>query len=69
MRMQNDAVDAQPPNVQVDALRFLQKPGAKLGTLSVVVGGVHYMWKCSRSKMFIAIESAAESLRRGEESA
>ncbi len=59
--------DTQAPNVEVESVRFLQKPGSKLGHLSVVVGGVHYVWVCSRARMFTAIESAAESLRRGED--
>ena len=55
------------PDVEVESVRFLQRAGAKTGKLSVVVGGVHHVWNCSRERMFVLIESGLESLRRQEQ--
>ncbi len=63
--MQETATDTKP-DVEVESVRFLQKPGSTIGTLSVVVGGVHYLWPCRRVKMLTAGESMFEVMRRQE---
>lgn len=65
--MQLPDADTQPPNVEVESVRFMQKPGAKHGTLSVVVGGVNYIWKCSRVRMLVAGETLFEAIRKSED--
>lgn len=61
--------DTQPPNVEIDSLRFLQRTGEQIGKLSIVVGGVHYVWNCPRAKMFAFIASGIEALGKQEQSA
>ena len=49
--MREDTTDA--PNVEVESLRYLCKDGAKTGTVSVVVGGVHHLFPCKPDKAAI----------------
>ncbi len=55
------------PDVEISSVRFMQKQGAKLGTLSVVVGGVHYLWPCKRSRALYVVEDIMTALRRDDE--
>jgi hypothetical protein len=61
--------DTKPPTIPfVDSVRFLQRTGDKFSTLCVVVGGVSHMFKCPRERIFYAVESGIEALRKGEQS-
>ncbi len=45
--MSEAAEDAKGRVPQVDSIRYLFREGARIGTVSVVVGGVHYLWPCT----------------------
>ncbi len=55
------------PDVEISSVRFMQKQGAKIGTLSVVVGGVHYLWPCKRTRALFVVEDIMTALRRDDE--
>ncbi len=55
------------PDVEISSVRFMQKRGAKVGTLSVVVGGVHYLWPCKRARALFVVEDIMTALRRDDE--
>ena len=55
------------PDVETSSVRFMQKQGAKIGTLSVVVGGVHYLWPCKRTRALFVVEDIMTALRRDDE--
>lgn len=51
-------------NGEILSVRFLQREGGKTATLSVVVGGVHYLWKVTREQMLVCVESGIEAIRK-----
>ena len=56
-----------PPDVEVSSVRYMQKDGSKLGVLHVVVGGVHNIWPCQRSKIIYLIEDLMKALQKAEQ--
>ena len=54
------ATNRAPSIPEVESLRYMSKDG-KAGTLSLVVGGVHYLYPCSIERAFHFIASAAEA--------
>lgn len=42
----SEAAENTPPDVRADSVRFLCKPGERVGRLSIVVGGVHSLIPC-----------------------
>lgn len=64
MQMREDA-DTTAPNCEVESLRFLSKDG-KTGTLSLVVGGVHYLYPCSIVRAFHFVASVGEAAAKRE---
>jgi len=55
------------PDVEISSVRFMQKQGAKIGALSVVVGGVHYLWPCKRHRALYVVQDIMTALRRDDE--
>ncbi len=56
--------DAAPPNVEIDSIRYLHRPGARNGTVSIVVGGVHHLFPCKPAKAVYFVEDFFGSIRK-----
>lgn len=61
MSLRADTTDA--PDVEIDSIRYLHRPGAKCGTVSIVVGGVHHLFPCKLGKAASFVEGVMEAVK------
>ncbi len=58
------APESQPPDVEIESFRYMQKEGAKCGTVSIVVGGVHHLFACKPKRAATFAASLLEAISR-----
>jgi hypothetical protein len=60
------AAGTEAPNVEIESFRYMQKDGAKSGTVSIVVGGVHHLFPCKPKRAAGFAASVLEAIAKGD---